>query len=416
MTEKPRILALFGSAVVFGAERGNIEALAALKEQGCEVLCLIRNESWSTHAPPALDARGLAWRKVPYIEHWMPGRLRYVLFRNPFAFLIANWKFMRIVREFQPTHIHAFNQLYVLNFLIGLMLVRTPMIFRAGDEPTLHNWVWRATWRLVVRHTTRFVANAQFVARSLRQSGVPAERITVIYNAPPARPRLVPQSLDVTLPPGTRAFGYIGQIAEHKGPHLLIEAFREFAAQYPQTHLLIAGRISEWEGDAWARALRDSTVQDPLIGKRITFLAEIENVPGLLARCEALVVPSLFADPSPNVVMEAKQAGRAAIVFPRGGIPELIEHGVDGLVCLEPTVPALVDALRTYLDDPPKAAVHGLAARASLDRLGVPEFGQKWGYVYGIDHDPAAREPQMATPRGCSSRSAHSSVPARGVE
>jgi len=44
MTMQPRILALFGSTVLFGQERGNIEALRVLKEQGCEVLCLVREE------------------------------------------------------------------------------------------------------------------------------------------------------------------------------------------------------------------------------------------------------------------------------------------------------------------------------------------------------------------------------------
>ena len=113
MTECPRILALFGSAVLFGQERGNIEALAALMEEGCDILCLVRDENWSTHITPALDARGLAWQKVPYIEHRMPGRFLWIVLRNPIAFLVANWRFLRVVRQYRPTHIHAFNQLYV---------------------------------------------------------------------------------------------------------------------------------------------------------------------------------------------------------------------------------------------------------------------------------------------------------------
>lgn len=385
MNDKPRILALFGSAVLFGAERGNIEALAALKNEGCEVLCLIRTESWTTNIGQALDARGLRTQKVPYIEHRMPGRLQYVLFRNPFTFLVANWTFLRIVREFKPTHIHAYGQLFVLNFLLGLMLVRTPMIFRAGDEPTLHNWLWRASWRFVVWRTSRFVANAQFVARSLQDSGVPNENITVIYNAPPGRPSVVPALLDAGLPVRARVFGFIGQIAEHKGPHLLIEAFRQLASEHPDAYLVLAGRISDWAGDAWARELRDRTKAETLIGWRVVFLGEIENVPGLLARCEALIVPSLFADPSPNVVIEAKQAGKAAIVFPRGGLPELIEHGVDGLICREPTVSALVEAMQLYLTDMARAQSNGAMACASLSRLGIHQFAQKWREVYGMN-------------------------------
>jgi glycosyltransferase involved in cell wall biosynthesis len=387
-SQRPRILVLFGSAILLGAERANIEALAALKEQGCNILCLIRDEKWSTLVPPALEARGLAWKKVPYIEHRLPGRLFHILARNPVAFLRANWNFLRTVSEFRPTHIHAYGQLFVLNFLIGLKLIRTPMVFRAGDEPTLHNCFWRATWRFVVRRTTRFVANAEFVARSLRASGVPAERITVIYNRPPARPSLTSGGLALPLPEKARAFAFVGQIAEHKGPHLLVAAFRELADEFPNVHFLLAGRISEWRGD-WARTLRDSTAQDPVVGHRVSFLGEIEDVPSLLARCEALVVPSLFNDPSPNVVMESKLVGRAAIVFPRGGLPELIEHGIDGLICREPSTGALVEALRTYLADPGLSAAHGKAALATSGRFGNAQFGKRWAEVYSVGNRSA---------------------------
>src|SRR5262245_36743526 len=119
MTSKgPRILALFGGAVLFGQERGNIEALAALQEQGCEVLCLVRDDTWSKSILSALQARRLAFRRVPYIEQRMPGRLHVLLFRNPVAFLRANLVFLCVAARFRPSHIYAFNSLYALNFLI----------------------------------------------------------------------------------------------------------------------------------------------------------------------------------------------------------------------------------------------------------------------------------------------------------
>jgi glycosyltransferase involved in cell wall biosynthesis len=382
MTDRPRILALFGSAVVFGQERGNIEALAALREQGCKVLCLVRDEAWCTLIPATLEARGLAWSKVPYIEHWMPGRLRWVLFRNPIAFLWANWRFMKIVQEFKPTHIHAFNQLYVLNFLIALMLVRTPMIYRAGDEPTIHNWVWRAVWRFVVRRVDRFVANSQFVARSLCSHHVARDRVTVIYNAPPGRVGGGDRPLSLNLPSNARAIVFIGQISEHKGVHVLVDAFRSLARDYPDARLLVAGRISDWSGDAWGQRLKDRVASDPIIRERVAFLGYVEDVPILLARSEIHVTPSLFNDPSPNVVMEAKLASKPSVVFPRGGLPELIDHGVDGLICHEATVPALAAALRSYLDDATLVQRHGKAAFASLKRLGIPDFKRRWLEVY----------------------------------
>ena len=382
MTMQPRILALFGGAVLFGQERGNIEALRALKEQGCEVLCLLRDDREGVLITHALHANGLSWIKVPYIEHRTPGRMWHFVFRNPVAFIRANWRFMGVVRKFRPTHIHAFNPLYVLNFLLGLTLVPVPMIYRAGDEPPIHNWAWRRLWWFVNRRTKHFVANSKFVARSLCGAGADDDCVSLIYNAPPRRIGLMPPK-ETWMGHGEEfVIAYVGQIAEHKGVHILIDAFRVLAAEVPEAQLIIAGRISEWSGDAWGRKLRDVTSSDPIIGSRVAFVGDISNVPELMARASVHVTPSVFQDPAPNVVMEAKQASCPSIVFPRGGMPELIENGVDGFVCLEPTAEALVDALRHYLADAGLARRHGKAAWASLNRFGVNLFAERWLEVY----------------------------------
>jgi glycosyltransferase involved in cell wall biosynthesis len=398
MAEPPRVLVLFGSVVLFGAERGNFEALTSLKRQGAEILCLISNERWNTAVPPTLDERGFAWRKVPYVHIGKSLSWYNLLWGNPYRFLKANMAFLRAVREFKPTHIHAYAQSHIANFSWGLVRTGTPLVFRAGDEPTLHNWFWRVIWRFALWRTAKFVANSQFVGRALRASGVQAQKITVIYNTPPARPSPHRAALESQLPATPRAFAYIGQISEHKGPHVLVDAFRELAADFPQACLLLAGRISDWEGDAWARALRAATRADPIIADRVTFLGEIEDVAGLLDRCEALVVPSLFDDPSPNVVMEAKQAGKAVITFPRGGLPELIVDGVDGLLCREATKSALVQALRTYLENPAMAREHGAAAAFTSTRFGNARFGASWREVYATATRDTRRDSLATAP------------------
>lgn len=382
MSEHPRVLALFGSGLLFGQERGNIEALAALKDQGCEVLCVIRDEAWSVLVPSALDARGLKWVKAPYIEHRLPGRMHYILFRNPVAILRANLRLLQIVRNFRPTHFHAFNQIYVFNFLFALTALKQPMIFRAGDEPTVHNWIWRTIWRFVVWRTEVFVANSKFVVRAICSQGVRDDRVALIYNAPPRRG---PARESLSFPANSETSGriaFVGQISEHKGVHVLIDAFRIVAKAKSAAHLIIAGRISDWSGDAWARQLRDDALGDPSIGKRVLFAGEITDIPRLLSGSCVHVAPSIFHDPSPNVVMEAKQASCPSIVFPRGGMPELVDDGIDGFVCADTSAEELAKALLRYLDDPELAHRHGQAALASLARLGVGQFAQRWLKVY----------------------------------
>jgi glycosyltransferase involved in cell wall biosynthesis len=382
MNARPRILALFGARVIFGAERENIESLAALREQGCEVLCLVRDEAWNHAIPEALAARGLACASVPYIDGWLPGWRLHILFRNPIAFFVGNWQFLRIIRKFRPTHIHAFNPLYVLSFLPGLTLVRTPMVYRAGDIPIRHRRIWRLLWRFIIWRTQRFVAVSRFIAREVELTGVEAYRIEIIYGTPPTR--LGQEEAPVPLPavPAAPDVVFVGQIVKNKGPHLLIHAFRTLAGDLPQGRLLIVGRISQWKGDEWARNLRDFVTRDPVLGSRVVFVGFVENVPALLQGRTVLVAPTLTEEPLGLVVMEAKAAGLPSVVFPSGGLPEMIEHGVDGYICRDKSVEALTEALNLYLTDPSLTLRQGAAAKASLRRLGVEEFANRWLAVY----------------------------------
>jgi glycosyltransferase involved in cell wall biosynthesis len=379
MSPRPRILALFGARVIFGAERENIETLATLQELGCEVLCLVRHEAWNDHVRAALTARGLAWRKVPFIDGWLRGWRLWILLRNPIALMVGNWRALRITREFRPSHIHAFNQLHVLSFMPSLLLMRSPLIYRAADAPTRHNWFWRAVWSFVVMRTAQFIVLSRFIYDELIASGVQARRITVVYPIPPKR---VSASTAPTVSQNFRNIVFVGQINKEKGPHLLIQAFRNLAASYPDARLLIAGRISDWSGDDWARGLRDSTARDSLLRSKVCFLGFVEDIPSFLRSCHLLVAPSLWEEPLGLVVLEAKEAGIPSVVFPSGGLPEMVEHGVDGFVCHNKTVDALEQALRFYLDDPSRTKAHGAAARESLARFCADEYGSKMLRIY----------------------------------
>src|SRR5215210_5715336 len=152
MTAMPiRIIALFGSRAFFGQERANMHALATLQSEGCQVLCAIRHEEW----PELLDLRqrlsihGLRYAPVQYMDFPRRGWLIRALLRNPVAFAVGNVELARLIGDFRPTHIHAFNQWYLWNFAPAMRRRPLPVIFRAGEMPSLHNAFWRHLWRYV---------------------------------------------------------------------------------------------------------------------------------------------------------------------------------------------------------------------------------------------------------------------------
>jgi glycosyltransferase involved in cell wall biosynthesis len=382
---KPRILALLGGAVLLGQERGNLEALAALKDKGCDIYCLIRDEDWSLEMAPALDALGIPWCKVRYLYNYRGGSLVKYLYESAMFVIRGSWQFLREYRSFRPTYIHACNPMFVLSFAPGLLLVRTPLVFRAGDEPTLHNVFWRLLWAFVVRRTRFFVAVSHFTAMSLIRNGVPENRVEIIYSAPPRRPEASPPPGAVSAPDAELVLAFIGQITPAKGFDVLIEAIRKLRQARASVRLKIAGRIySEWPGHQWARDLSDAVLADNCLREHVEFLGFVEDINALLAQCHVLVVPSVSEEPLGNVVIEAKLCSRPSIVFPRGGLPELVQSGKDGIVCQDTTASSLVTAIKVYLDAPQLIPPHGEAARESLGALGINQFASRWLKVYSV--------------------------------
>lgn len=378
-----RILAIFGGVVMLGAERGALEALLALKQQGAEVLLLVSDASWAQEMRDNLVALGFEIRPCPYILLRRPERRFNPLFAYPPKMLSASLKLIAVHQAFGANLLFASNQLYVLNFLPALMLLPTPLLYRCGDKPIAHNWLWRAVWRFIAARARVVVCVSRYIAEALRRSGVAADKLRIIYNRPPSRlPRSDAPGLSIT--PGAFNFVFMGQINQTKGVDRLIESFARLITDHPEARLLIAGRISDWEGDDWARDLRERTLRRPGLAKTVRFLGFLEDIPALLAACQVSVIPTVTDEPLGNVAIEAKAAGIPSIIFPSGGLPELITQDVDGFVCADRTVESLEQAMRSYLADPERARRQGEAARASLTSLGVDGFADQW-QAAGVD-------------------------------
>jgi glycosyltransferase involved in cell wall biosynthesis len=257
------------------------------------------------------------------------------------------------------------------------------VVYRAGDTPIVHNAFWRALWGAIVLRSSHFVADSHFIEKALLDSGVAPEQVSVIYAPPPTRKNVVPVRLPETLRgDGLFRFIYVGRIEARKGVGLLVDAFRAVLMDYPECRLIIAGPISSWAGDLWARKLRDDVERDEHLSRAVAFVGQVEDVPGLMKQCDVHVCPSIVEEAYGLVVVEAKSVGIPSVVFPSGGLPELVRDGIDGVQAADKTLSALEEALRSYLGAPLVAAQQGAAARASLHRFGFDSFEDRWVGVY----------------------------------
>jgi glycosyltransferase involved in cell wall biosynthesis len=93
----------------------------------------------------------------------------------------------------------------------------------------------------------------------------------------------------------------------------------------------------------------------------------------IVSRANVCVVPSVWHDAFPLAVLEAMARARAVIATNVGGIPELIEHDVTGLLVPPGDETALAEAIAALLADPARAARLGEAARERVAERFTPE-------------------------------------------
>jgi len=149
--------------------------------------------------------------------------------------------------------------------------------------------------------------------------------------------------------PSTRLrIGYLGQFAPHKGVHLLLAAFQKLTERPDSCELALHGRISD--ATLYERELLRIARGDPAI----TFAGPYPNheVGQVLNDLDVIVVPSLWYENRPTVIVEAHATGTPVVAARLGGMAELIKHNENGLVFKAGSVEGLTEQLQRLLDEP----------------------------------------------------------------
>jgi glycosyltransferase involved in cell wall biosynthesis len=143
---------------------------------------------------------------------------------------------------------------------------------------------------------------------------------------------------------GPLRIGFAGQVAPHKGVHVLIEAFD---ALQGEAELSIYGDLGRFP--RYAQRLRRMADGDG----RVRFAGQYapSEVGRVLSALDVLVVPSLWYENSPNSILEAFVAGTPVVASDLGGMAELVRHEVNGLLFETGNALALAACLQRLIDE-----------------------------------------------------------------
>lgn len=173
-----------------------------------------------------------------------------------------------------------------------------------------------------------FVAPSRFLKQRYAAWGLPEDRIHVVENGQPDRPRAAPR----VLPSGglRNRFAYFGQITPFKGVDLLLKAFDRLPAASKQNAMLdIHGGGHEVFGEAFKGKI-ERQFADAHANVRYRGRYAHEDLPSLMSEVDWVIVPSVWWENSPLVIQEAFWHGRPVLCADIGGMAEKVSNGVSG--------------------------------------------------------------------------------------
>lgn len=316
LLKNKRIILLFGSLHLGGAERQGLLLAEALKDDyGADV------QVWGLPNEPGrfselCDEKGIPWRAADF--NW--GQTGVTRFISLARLALA-------LRKERPDIILSYTA--VPNLACGITWRKTGaklFVWNQRDEGLLLN---KKFWhRLAVRKTQRFLCNSTAGKAFLENYyGVKSERISVIHNGvvsgKPASSRGEWRQR-LSLAEGTPVACMLANIHREKDHDTLLRAWAIVHGGWengPKPVLLLAGRSDE--GEDRLRNLAKSSG----IGESVRFLGRVDDVPGLLSAVD-LCVHSSRSEGLPNAVLEAMAAGVPIVGTDIPGIREAV--GPDG--------------------------------------------------------------------------------------
>jgi glycosyltransferase involved in cell wall biosynthesis len=169
-----------------------------------------------------------------------------------------------------------------------------------------------------------------------------------------------------------------GRLAFRKGFHLLLEAMPRVLSVNPGARLYVAGK------GAMAGFL-NMLVESLDLEDEVKLLGFVHDdaLPWLYRSCDVFALPSVAAESFGITLIEAMAAGKPIVASRIGGVPEIIDDGVDGLLFEPWDSRGLSEAVNTLLGDPGLAAEMGRRAHAEAEeRFSWPKVARRIEEVY----------------------------------
>jgi glycosyltransferase involved in cell wall biosynthesis len=286
-------------------------------------------------------------------------------------------RLQQFLHTLEPTIVHTFLLTASLYGRFAAMLARVPVVI--GTEVNIYErkqWLHRIAERWLMHGTDAVIASAGSVRDFyVEQIGADPAKVPVIYNAvdwsqlhaTTGRSELRAQ---LGIPDAAPAAAIIARLTEQKAHRVLFDALAS-RDDLRDLHVIVVG-----DGE-----LRDALTQQVErlgLAARVHFVGARRDLGNILGAVDMFLMPSLWEGLPLSLVL-AMGAGLPVVASRVAGIPEVVEHGVTGILVRPGETADLADAIARLVREP--------ALRRSLGDAGRdfvrPRFGAD-GYIASI--------------------------------
>lgn len=223
---------------------------------------------------------------------------------------------------------------------------------------TVHGWIrnslkakiYIGAGQKVLPAFRRVVAVSAETRLAILACGVPEHKVPVIHNAivtanyqpSAAAPNYLRERF--SLPPGARIVGCVGRLSPEKGQRDLLAA----------AAAIVKARSDVWfalVGDGPDRQALEAQARERGIHDRVVFTGHLSDVRPVFRDIELMALTS-YTEGFPNVILEAACMGKPSVATDVGGVREIIEDGVTGVLIPAGSPDRIRDALERMLAEP----------------------------------------------------------------
>lgn len=274
--------------------------------------------------------------------------------RRPWIYLRSIWDIVFLVRRHGIALLHVNCDRSVPHAVLASRIARVPVVCCVHDM--LRAWSMPKYVRYLNR-VAAVVANSQATAEYCVGAGVKAQKVRVIYpgcdverfQACDANERQWLRT-EWGIEPHEVAIGLVGQVLRYKGHEEFLRAAVSVVREFPTSKFVIVGDDALSCDKGFLPFLR-RFADEVELSNRVLFAGFREDIPRVMAALDIIAVPS-WTEGFGRVVVEAMAAGRPVVATSVGGIPEIVEEGVTGLLIPPRDPPGLAQGLLRLCKDP----------------------------------------------------------------